>query len=217
MKLTLSFLAVLFVFIPLGQADTINLNAIADSFFFSENNANQGSNTILASEQSANNPGFHGSWMKFDIAALQGNGIISATLFLTTVSHHTGTGINHEILSSGDDSWLENTVSGLNQPVGPLNLVDVTLVDAVNGIYSWDITSAVTGAHGLGGSNTLLSLLLMPEDEDVIAAVGPHLVSREGGASQPLIVVETGVLVPEPGSLVLITIALGFLGYRRIR
>ncbi|MCA9062471.1 MAG: DNRLRE domain-containing protein [Planctomycetaceae bacterium] len=179
---------------------------------------NFGSDLIVLSEtQTATN--YHGSWMKFDLSSLTGQTVTSAQLQLTSVFNHSSTAINHVVYSSSDDSWSEGTVSGLNQPSdATLTSLDTVSIPNVNGVYSWDVLSAVNGPDGADGT---LTLFIRPETYPVAVTRGPHFNSKEAGVSIPtLTLFTTASAVPEPGVMPAIVgfsiVAAGFIS-RRIR
>ncbi len=188
-------------------AITIQLNPIADAYFYCGNNSNTGTVDILASEgDTASN--YYGSWMKFDLSTLSGYSVQSAILKLTSTYYH-GTSANyHAIYSASDDSWVETTVSGTNAPTGTYQYVSKSWIATTLATYSWDVKTAVVGSYGLSGSNQLLSLLIKP---DVLSGeyYGPHFASRENTNTsiRPLLVLEIAP-VPEPATFLLLCVSL---------
>lgn len=135
------------------------------------------------------------SFIKFDLSPFTGMTINSATLELTSFfNHHQGI-FTHEIYSSSDDSWEEDTITGLNRPSdSTLTLLDSTNIDGVSQTYTWDVMAGVVGTDGLAGTGELLTLMIRPELSQAGTAFGPHFFDRDdlSGFPRLLINVEQG-------------------------
>ena len=90
-------------------------------------------------------------------------------------------------------------------------LLDTISIPGVNGIYSWNVTSSIGGAHGLGGAIDLLTLVVRPDlaQQSLGIGFGPHFGSREGAAARIPILQVT--VVPEPSTALLLGLGLGML------
>jgi hypothetical protein len=186
------------VIVPAGEDSLIN------STDNTNNNTGQYAN-LLASETGPTN-GYWGSWIKFDLSPLAGLSVGTAYLELTTFFNHSSTPIAHQVFSSSNDSWLEGSITGFNQPLeSTLTPLDVTTIPNINGVYRWDVSAAVNGTDGK--DNGVLSLFIRPETYPDVSR-GPHFRSSEAGMDVPILRVTA---VPEPSSLLMLTAGLALL------
>jgi hypothetical protein len=190
-----------------GVADGIN---VTDSFGFLYSELNTGGVPVWL------------SLLKFDLGPVAGMTVTGAVLELTTFANHNSAGFDHDIYSSSDDSWSENTVTGTMRPAdSTLTLLDTTSIDGTPQTYAWDVLGGVTGSDGLGGGNDLLTLMLRPEltPSETSIEFGPHIYSSEDSTGYPRLLLETVDPVPLPAAAWLFASALiavtGFARWRR--
>ena len=154
-KLIATGLVAMALCISIGaHAAEVIITAAEDSLMLDGDNQNNPFPGILASE--LDTPDAGNIWisvLKFDLSPLERMTINSATFELTShFNHHAGV-FTHEVYSSSDDSWTEDTVTGVNRPSDmTLTLLDSTNIGAVSQAYTWDVSAGVTGADGLAGA-----------------------------------------------------------------
>ncbi len=215
-----SLAAVLFGLFQPSVVDgaSFELPVLEDITTFSTSNSRYDGDHIIASETDTPE-GYWGAWLKFDLSSLSGMVVTSGKLEITTHGNfHGPDAINHQIHSSSDDSWDETTLYGLIQPgestltpYGSVSIADPGFSDTT---YSWDVTAALNGSHGLAGANETLSLFLRPEDVTPAVSRGPHFFSKETAAATvlpPRLIVEA-IPIPEPTTVWLLSA--GLLSWR---
>lgn len=180
-----------------SAAETITVRAAEDVGMLDSDDANDPFPGIIYSELdtlAAGNVWL--SLLKFDLEPLRGLRVTRATLELTSNFNHDSQAFEHRIFSSFDDSWTEETVTGITRPAdGTLTAIDAIYVDGSSRTWSWDATAAVTGPHGLDGANTMLTLLLRPTlDQTSQGGFGPHFDDRED-TNGPRLIIETDVII----------------------
>jgi len=201
LNLVLAVVGFMFAILPLiTSATTIALNATEDSILLDGNNTNNEFPGILASELDTSGDG--SIWMsilKFDLSSLAGMNVNSASFELTSLFNHSSSSFAHEVYSSVDDSWTEDTVTGVNRPLdSSLTFLDSADINGVSQTYSWDVLTGVTGTDGLAGTNDFLTLLLRPElSQAGSGGFGPHFKDREDLSQFPVLLVDASP-VPVP-------------------
>lgn len=175
-----------------SNAEMIIIYATEDSGMLDEDDRNDPFPGIIYSELDTTTPGdIWLSILKFDLSPLAGKTISSATFELTSNFNHTNGFFNHEVFSSSDDSWAEETVTGLNRPLdSSLTLLDSAEINSVSQTYSWDVKTGVIETDGLGGANKFLTLLVRPELSQAGSAFGPHFNDRNSTTGVPRLVID---------------------------
>ncbi len=205
-KLSLGMVAIGFIFTcfsSMTNAATFALKATEDSVILDGGNANNESLGILASELDTSGDGsIWISVLKFDLSSLAGMAVKSATFELTSFSNHNSNNFTHEVFSSSDDSWTEETVTGVNRPLdSSLTFLDSTDINGNSQTYSWDVLAGVSGTDGLSGANNFLTLLIRPElSQAGSGGFGPHFIDREDLSQFPVLVVNANP-VPIPAAI----------------
>ena len=203
-----------------SHAASFELPALEDIVTLSTAESRFTGDNTLASE-TTEETGYWGTWLKFDLSSLAGMVVTSSELELTTFFNHSLDAIDHEVHSSSDDSWSESTLYGQIQPgdgtLAPIDSISIPDTAGVPATYTWDVTAALNGLHGLAGANQTLSLFLRPEDITPTVLRGPHFFSKEADgidAIPPRLLVEA-IPVPEPATVWLMGIGvIGLLGRR---
>lgn len=186
-------------------AAPVILTATEDVIILDGSSSNNLFPNLLASELETSGPGT--VWMsvlKFDLSSITGN-VNTATFELTSFFNHSSGTFSHQVFSSTDDSWTENTVTGINRPGdSTFALLDSTNIDAASRAYTWNVLAGVTGSAGLAGTNNVLTLVIRPDLSQAGNAFGPHFFDRGASAGFPRLLLDVGpTAIPEPGSLAL--------------
>jgi hypothetical protein len=231
-KQKINLLVTLFVFLAIGHPIISNaatiLIASEDSGVLDGDTRNNPFPGILYSELDTLGDGnIWLSVLKFDLSPIEGMSINSASFELTSISNHNSGSFVHEIFSSSDDSWAEETVSGTNRPSdSTLSFLDSTDITGTSQIYSWDVLDGVIGTDGIGGTNNFLTLLIRPElSQAGYGVFGPHFNDREDLSGFPRLLIDVDVNqnpapapnpVPVPAAIWLFGSGLiSFLGMRK--
>lgn len=174
-----------------SHAETIILYAIGDSGMLDEDDRNNPFPGIIYSELDTVSSGnIWLSVLKFDLSSLAGKTINSATLELTSYFNHNNSFFFHEVFSSSDDSWTEETVTGVNRPLdSTLSLLDSTAINGDSKAYTWDVTAGISGADGFAGTNNVLTFLIRPELSQAGNAFGPHFNDRDSTSGVPRLII----------------------------
>jgi hypothetical protein len=174
---------------PVSYAAGIVLTATEDSTIRDADGTHQGF-AFLTSELAPGDVWL--SVLKFDLSALAGMTVSSATFELTTFSNHAAGMFVHEVYSSSDDSWAEGTVTGVNRPSdSTLTLLDSTNIGGTSQAYTWNVLAGVVGTDGLAGVGDLLTLLVRPDlSQDDSVTFGPHFNGRTSISGFPRLLVD---------------------------
>ena len=196
---------------PTSHATALVLTAVADSIVLDGSDSIDPYPGILASELGTGSA--QDVWLsvlKFDLSSLVGMQIDSAALELTSNFNHSEDSFSHQMYSSSDDSWTEQTVNGINRPAdSTLTLLSATNIDGVSGPYRWDVLAGVAGAAGLGGAGTSLTLMVRPDLAQTGSVFGPHFYDRSHSSGVPRLLLNVSP-VPEVSTSLLL--ALGLVG-----
>ncbi|OGK25941.1 hypothetical protein A3D76_00565 [Candidatus Roizmanbacteria bacterium RIFCSPHIGHO2_02_FULL_37_9b] len=151
----------------------MTLSPVADAFVNANYpNNNSGSNILLKVVSSPEKT----SYLKFDLAPLNGKNIQSAKLRLNVTN---GSNSTQSVKTVADISWGETTINYNNRP--SLGSVITTFTGSVTGTWKEiDITSAVSVATG-----NLMSLGI-----DSIGTDGLDVYSKENPTGRPELVIE---------------------------
>jgi hypothetical protein len=170
-----------------AQATAVTLTAVADALVLDGSNLTNLFPGILASELGTNGAGsVFLSLLKFDLSAVVGMQINSASLELTTNFNHSSSTFSHQMYSSSDDSWAETSVNGINRPANStLSLLSAASINGVSRPYLWNVLSGVTGSDGLGGSGAVITFLIRPDLSQTGVAFGPHFNDRSVSSGFP--------------------------------
>lgn len=130
----------------------------------------------------------HRTLLKFNLSAIPIDAVVTlATLRIYCLSE-TGVGIDNEVRSVDDDTWLEATATWNNQPDHGDVLDTVTKEEIVGGAWvEWDVTSFVA-AEVAGDQVASFKVLSTPETET--ASVGTNYHSKEYDGYDPELYVE---------------------------
>ncbi len=219
-KFNLSVAIIIFLTIsyPTVSNAVIILTASEDSGVLDGDSRNNPFPGILYSELDTSRAGnIWLSVLKFDLTPLSGMSISSASFELTSIFNHSSSTFAHEVFSSSDDSWTENTVTGLNRPSdSTLSLLDSINIDGSSQTYSWNVLAGVIGSYGINGTNNFLTLLIRPElSQAGNGGFGPHFNDREDLSGFPRLLINVN-LVPVPTAVWLFVSGLvGLIGMRK--
>ncbi|MFW5442698.1 MAG: DNRLRE domain-containing protein [Methylococcaceae bacterium] len=201
LKIALAVVGFTFAILPsITSATTIVLKATHDGVLLDGNNTNNESLGILGSELDTSAAGnIWISILKFDLSSLAGMNVNSASFELTSFFNHSSSSFAHEVYSSVNDSWTEDTVTGVNRPLdSSLTFLDSADISGISQTYSWDVLTGVTGTDGLAGTNDFLTLLLRPElSQAGSGEFGAHFKDRENLSQFPVLLVDASP-VPVP-------------------
>jgi len=217
-NLALAVIGFIFAIQPsLTNATTLALTATENSVVLDGSNSNNQLLGLLGSE--LNTSGEGSIWLsvlKFDLSSLARMHINSAVFELTSTFNHSEDSFSHEVYSSNDDSWSENTITGTNRPLdSSLTFLDSTNINGTSQTYSWNVLIGVSGLDGLGGANDVLTLMVRPElSQAGSGGFGPHFNDREALSLFPVLLIDASP-VPVPAAVWFFSSALmGLFGAR---
>ncbi|HLE64017.1 MAG TPA: Ig-like domain-containing protein, partial [Pyrinomonadaceae bacterium] len=168
----------------LAPAALASLAPIADAYVSSTaTSSNFGTLTELRSKLSTLE-----SYLKFDLASLGTESVISAKLRLTGGLNDTsGTNVVTQVFSVASTTWTETGILWSNKPTsGSTALATVTVTDNVSGLYEWDVTAFVKAE--INAERNLVSLVLKnPSTSTPYATFN----SREAASNPPELVITT--------------------------
>jgi len=193
------------------------LTASADSIVLDGSSTVNPFPGLLASELGTSGAGTVWlSVLKFDLTPVVGMRINSASVELTTIFNHNSGAFSHQMYSSGDDSWSESTVNGVNRPAeSTLHLLSATTINGTSAPYTWNVLSGVTGSDGLGGSGVTITFLVRPDLSQAASVFGPHFNDRTAASGVPRLLLDVSP-VPEPPAWMLWSIG-AFVLWPRLR
>lgn len=193
---------ILTCFSSITNAATIVLKATEDSSILDGNNMTNSSGDLGSELDTSGEGSIWISVLKFDLSSLAGMSVQNATFELTSFSNHNPNSFTHEVFSSSDNSWTEETITGINRPLdSTLTLLDWTDINGNPQTYSWGVLAGVTGTDGLSGGNNFLTLLIRPElSQAGSGGFGPHFFDRKELLHFPALVVTTNP-VPIPTTI----------------
>jgi hypothetical protein len=171
---------------PTGNTNTFTLNPVADTYISSSapNSTAGGTSTELRSDAVHTDTAF----LRFDLSALAGKTITSATLRLhTTGESWAGSTITHNIHYVAASDWSEQYMS-FNNSIGP-NSIASSAMATLTGTApnTWYTSSALSQSIVQARAGQLLSMSIDAPTGDVLV-----FYSRESGtATAPQLIVTT--------------------------
>jgi 2',3'-cyclic-nucleotide 2'-phosphodiesterase (5'-nucleotidase family) len=174
-----------------STASNIVLTPVADAQVASGRpSANYGTSQniyLQSASTTASSFGDERGWLRFDLAGLPSDKVITQATLQMFCWKSTGPGMDVSVHGGADDGWAESAITYATEPSFGAALDTKTLAAGATDVwYGWDVTAWVQGKWA---GNRLVSLLLKPTSEGSTATPAPSYAfdAREYGAGMPIL------------------------------